>query len=312
KAIQTGEFWDVVVITAVDKKQELAYQQQLADKLKRKELPLGVHYHVFTDPPGPKIGNGGSTLHVLRCLEEQYGDKWKSFTIMLIHSGGYSQRLPNASALGKNFTALPFDQGERSEKPACVIQSILDSKCFIAPGSVVEYSKLGPEVSVGANSIVSGCYISAKADIPSETFISSVSVRIAGQLMYVSMVFGVEDNLKKAVNLLSDIHLLKIFGVNFRWCLELWDLTISDQLFSGGGKTGFGLWTARIFPVCSTLSDSISVSLKMLNAVQSKLTFKLNDCKLLSVEEMLLYKDVDDMLKFRLQIYKEITLQRLE
>lgn len=54
--MHTGEFWDVVVITAVDKKQETAYQQQLSEKLKRKELPLGVDYHVFVDPPGPKIG----------------------------------------------------------------------------------------------------------------------------------------------------------------------------------------------------------------------------------------------------------------
>lgn len=56
KTVETGEFWDVVVITAVDKNQEIAYQKQLSEKLKRKELPLGVHYHVFVDPPGPKIG----------------------------------------------------------------------------------------------------------------------------------------------------------------------------------------------------------------------------------------------------------------
>uniref|UniRef100_A0A8C5SME5 Fucose-1-phosphate guanylyltransferase n=1 Tax=Laticauda laticaudata TaxID=8630 RepID=A0A8C5SME5_LATLA len=89
KTVQTGEFWDVVVITAVDKKQEIAYQKQLSEKLKRKELPLGVDYHVFADPPGPKIGNGGSTLHALRCLEEHYGDKWDTLTIILIHSGNF-------------------------------------------------------------------------------------------------------------------------------------------------------------------------------------------------------------------------------
>ncbi|NWI71592.1 FPGT guanylyltransferase, partial [Todus mexicanus] len=54
------------------------------------------------------LGNGGSTLHVLRCLEDLYGDKWTSFTVLIIHSGGSSQRLPSASALGKIFTALPL------------------------------------------------------------------------------------------------------------------------------------------------------------------------------------------------------------
>ncbi|MBZ3887003.1 Serine/threonine-protein kinase TNNI3K [Sciurus carolinensis] len=108
KPVAAGEFWDIVAITAADEKQELAYRQQLSKKLKRKELPLGVQYHVFVDPAGAKIGNGGSTLCALRCLEKLYGDKWNSFTILLIHSGGYSQRLPSASALGKIFTALPL------------------------------------------------------------------------------------------------------------------------------------------------------------------------------------------------------------
>ncbi|XP_063154200.1 fucose-1-phosphate guanylyltransferase [Candoia aspera] len=562
KTVQTGEFWDVVVITAVDKKQEIAYQKQLSEKLKRKELPLGVGYHVFADPPGPKIGNGGSTLHALRCLEEHYGDKWDTLTIILIHSGGYSQRLPNASALGKIFTALPcgdpiyqmldlklamyidfpacmnpgvlitcaddielyhidatevlrFDQpgftalahpssltigtthgvfilepplhltekeleyrschlflhkpsieqmyqsgavykrtnyqaspsGEPGDsfvesefvytdslfyidhitaklllafykqigilcyeidaygdfmqalgsgatkdyakkagnvtkesglieirekiftvlkglplnvillnnskfyhigttreclfhftsdrnmklemgllpnvfsicsssaedlgKSACIIHSMLSSKCFVAPGSLVEYSRLGSEVSVGTNSIISGCSIDTKAEIPPNTFMATLSIRIDGELMYVSMVLGIEDNLKKNVEHLADIHLLRFFGIGLKQCLELWGLRISDELFSGD-KTCLSLWTVRIFAVCSHLSDSVKVSLGILNSVQSKSPFKLDGFKLLSIEEMLCHKDVEDMLKFRRQLYEEINLQKLK
>uniref|UniRef100_A0A9L0J6G1 Fucose-1-phosphate guanylyltransferase n=1 Tax=Equus asinus TaxID=9793 RepID=A0A9L0J6G1_EQUAS len=91
KPVAAGEFWDIVAITAADEKQELAYKQQLSEKLKKKELPLGVQYHVFVDPPGAKIGNGGSTLCALRCLEKLYGDKWNSFTILLIHSASFQQ-----------------------------------------------------------------------------------------------------------------------------------------------------------------------------------------------------------------------------
>ncbi|MGH0147829.1 UNVERIFIED_CONTAM: hypothetical protein FKN15_048049 [Acipenser sinensis] len=132
KAVQTGEFWDIVVITAADEKQKLAYEQQIAEKLRRKELPLWVQYHVFADPPGVKIGkycdecstdfpscsakiksksfasNGGSTLYSIQHLQEQYDDKLSTFRILLIHAGGYSQRLPSASALGKIFTTLPL------------------------------------------------------------------------------------------------------------------------------------------------------------------------------------------------------------
>ncbi|XP_029888151.1 fucose-1-phosphate guanylyltransferase [Aquila chrysaetos chrysaetos] len=562
RTARPGEFWDVVAVTAADAEQALAYRQQLAEKLSRRELPLGVRYHVFVDPPGPKIGNGGSTLHVLRCLEDLYGDKWTSFIVLLIHSGGYSQRLPNASALGKIFTALPFgdpiyqmlelklamyidfpshmkpgilitcsddielystgvtetitfdkpgftalahpsdltvgtthgvfvldpssfsgrggleyaschhflhkpdietmrqcgavhvrgncsqlsssgdhndsemdlecvytdsifyidhsiakqlltfykqmgtlcceidaygdflqalgpgatqdytkntsnitteesqlvevrqklysllkgtalnvivlnnskfyhigttqeylfhftsdsklkfeldllsvafsissDKAKTLDQSTSIIQSILEPGCFVGPGSVIEYSRIGPEVSVGKSSIISGSYINLKVDIPSNCFLSSLSVKINNQVKYVSMVFSVEDDLKKSVKLLSDIHSLQFFGVSLLECLDLWGVEVSDQLFSND-STRLGLWTARIFPACSTLSESVRLSLQMLNSVQHMSAFKLNGFKLLSVEEMLTYKDVKDMLKFRKQIYDEICLQR--
>ncbi|NXJ12819.1 FPGT guanylyltransferase, partial [Odontophorus gujanensis] len=536
---------------------ERAFRRQMAAKLRAGELPLGVRYHVFVDPPGPKIGNGGSTLHVLQCLENIYGDKWTSFIVLLIHSGGYSQRLPNASALGKIFTALPFgdpvyqmlelklamyidfpshmkpgilitcsddielystgltetitfdkpgftalahpsdltvgtthgvfvldpssfsgeggleytschrflhkpdietmrqcgavcvrrssfaDCGDSEVGSECVytdsifyidhstakqlltfykqidtlcceidaygdflqalghgttpdytkntskmtkeesqlvevrqklcsllkgtslnvvvlnnskfyhigttqeylfhftsdsnlkfelnllpesfsissdkaetlggspsiIQSILEPGCSVGPGSVIEYSRIGPQVLVGENCIISGSYMDLKVDVPSDCFLSSLSVKIDDQVKYVSMVFSVEDDLKKNVKLLSDTNSLQFFGVSLQECLELWGVQVSDQLFSGDNSR-FGLWTARIFPVCSSLSESVRMSLNMLNAVQHVSAFKLNGFKLLSVEEMLAYKDVEDMLKFRNQIRDEICLQR--
>lgn len=54
--MRAGEFWDLVAITAADAEQERAFRRQLAAKLRGGELPLGVRYHVFVDPPGPKIG----------------------------------------------------------------------------------------------------------------------------------------------------------------------------------------------------------------------------------------------------------------
>ncbi|XP_035420372.1 fucose-1-phosphate guanylyltransferase isoform X2 [Cygnus atratus] len=531
RAVRPGEFWDLVGITAADGEQELAYRRQLSAKLAGGELPLGVRYHVFVDPPGPKIG-------------------------------GYSQRLPNASALGKIFTALPFgdpvyqmlelklamyidfpshmkpgilvtcsddielystgvaetitfdkpgftalahpsdltvgtthgvfvldpssfsgkggleytschrflhkpdvetmrqcgavcvrgncsqpcssgdhsdsemdsecvytdsifymdhsiakqllifykqmntlcceidaygdflqalgpgatqdytkntsnvtkeesqlvevrqklysvlkgtplnvivlnnskfyhigttreylfhftsdsklkfeldllseafsifsDKAETLDRSASVIQSILEPGCFIGPGSVIEYSRIGPEVLVGKNCIISGSYVNLRVDIPSNCFLCSLSIKIDDQVKYASMVFSVEDDLKKSVKLLSDIYSLQFFGVSLLECLDLWGVQVSNQLFSSD-NTQFGLWTARIFPVCSSLSESVRMSLNMLNSVQHKSAFKLHGFKLLSVEEMLSYKDVEDMLKFRNQIYDEICLQR--
>ena len=102
-------FWDIIVITALDESQRDAYDIQLQAKLSRGELPLGVKYHVFYDPPGPKIGNGGSFLVTIGDLLKIYNEQeLTNSKIIMFPAGGFSQRLPNASVLGKACTALPF------------------------------------------------------------------------------------------------------------------------------------------------------------------------------------------------------------
>ncbi|XP_059879815.1 fucose-1-phosphate guanylyltransferase isoform X2 [Delphinus delphis] len=202
------------------------------------------------------------------------------------------------------FPAIP----ECSSNKSCIIQSILDSRSSVAPGSVVEYSRLGPDVSVGENCIISGSCITT-AVLSAHSFVCSLSLKMNRHLKYSTMACGVQDNLKKNVKTLSDIKLLQFFGVCFLSCLDIWNLKVTEELFSGN-KTCLSLWNARIFPVCSSLSDSVTTSLKMLNAVQNKSAFSLNKYKLLSIEEMLFYKDVEDMITYREQIFLEITLNR--
>eukprot|EP00041_Stephanoeca_diplocostata_P024401 m.617572 g.617572 ORF g.617572 m.617572 type:complete len:587 (-) comp22519_c0_seq4:163-1923(-) len=101
-------FWDIIVLTATDEDQAHAYSAQLETKRLRKEIPGQCKYLVFPDPRGPKIGNGGATLHALEQLEEAHGSELDNLKILLIHAGGYSKRLPNVSVVGKIFTALPF------------------------------------------------------------------------------------------------------------------------------------------------------------------------------------------------------------
>ena len=105
------------MITALDEGQRNAYDLQLKSKLARGELPLGVKYHVFYDPPGPKIGNGGSVLVTIGDLLKIYEEKeLMNSKIIMLPAGGYSQRLPNASVLGKAFTALPIGKFKKFEK----------------------------------------------------------------------------------------------------------------------------------------------------------------------------------------------------
>ncbi|WAQ99604.1 FPGT-like protein [Mya arenaria] len=131
------EFWDLIVLTAMDEAQKEVYDRQLEYKTGRGELPLDVPIHVVADPPGPKIGNGGSTLVSLQFLLEKYGEDLYNKRVLLIHAGGQSQRMPSASVLGKVFAPVP-----KGEKSMC---DMLDMKlamfCPLIP-------KMGPGVFV--------------------------------------------------------------------------------------------------------------------------------------------------------------------
>ncbi|MCC7351219.1 MAG: hypothetical protein IT446_11680 [Phycisphaerales bacterium] len=119
RAVQTsapGDCWDFVVLTAANEKQARGYRQELA--LRHKAVgPAGAFFPpiqrslVVADPPGRRAGSGGATFAVMRALADQFGIKPADFErlrILLIHSGGASQRLPAYSPVGKIFAPLPL------------------------------------------------------------------------------------------------------------------------------------------------------------------------------------------------------------
>ena len=104
-------FWDLVVISAGDESQETWYKAQLELKKESGDLP-GVPYLCVADPPGPRIGSGGSTFHILTKLRQDFGDEIDNWKIIIIHAGGYSKRLPSHSCSGKIFSPLPIHTGK--------------------------------------------------------------------------------------------------------------------------------------------------------------------------------------------------------
>ncbi|XP_056234896.1 serine/threonine-protein kinase TNNI3K isoform X1 [Seriola aureovittata] len=547
REVEGGEFWDVVVVTAVDEGQRKAYELQIREKVDRKELPLGIHYKVFSDPPGSKIGNGGSTLCALQQLDDIYGKALGRQRVILIHAGGFSQRLPSASALGKIFTAMPLgdplyqmlelklamyvdfpshmkpgvlvtcaddielysiaedehvwfdkpgftalahpsplsigtthgvfvlDSCENSShlemenrsclrflhKPSiknmhdcgavckrqsgcfsefvytdstyyvdfetvktllnllkeleplqceidaygdflqalgpkatieytsntanvtkeerglveirqkifhhlqgtplnvillnnskfyhigttseylfhltedvalrselgllsspfsihmnensgcCVMCSVLDPSCTVGAGSVVEYSRLGAGVSVGKGSIVSSCWVSPGLSVPDAVFMHSLCVNHQDRAGFVTVAFGINDNLKRSVEAPAHMDRLKLFECSLAECLSHWGMENEILRFSGDSP-GCSLWNACLFPVCSDQQSSFSTSLEMLQAVLSGSTFILpKDTKMMSMQESLQSKKLEEMLRFRMGLHTDITQRRL-
>ncbi|XP_039984086.1 fucose-1-phosphate guanylyltransferase [Xiphias gladius] len=549
--VRGGEFWDVVAVTAGDGSQREAYELQISEKVGRGELPLGIHYKVFSDPPGSKIGNGGSTLYALQELDDIYGKDLGRLRVILIHAGGFSQRLPSASALGKIFTAMPLgdplyqmlelklamyvdfpshmqpgvlvtcaddielysiaeDESVRFDKPGftalahpsplsigtthgvfvldsfessaysemgngsclrflhkpsvkkmrdcgavckrqsgcfslsdtefvytdstyyiafetiktllnllkelgplhceidaygdflqalgpkatieytsntanvtkeerglvenrqkifhllqgtplnvillnnskfyhigttseylfhltedvalrselgllssafsvhvnensgcCVMCSVLDPSCSVGAGSVVEYSRLGAGVSVGKGSIVSSCSIRPGLSVPDAVFMHSVCVNHQDRTGFVTVAFGIYDDLKHSVEAPAYMERLKLFGFSLAECLSHWGMENEVLRFSGD-LPSCSLWNACLFPVCSEQQCSFSLSLEMLQAVLSGSVFILpKDAKLMSMQECLQRKNLEEMLKFRMGLHNDITQGRL-
>jgi hypothetical protein len=111
-----GECWDFLVLTAANEKQAQGYRQELALRSRAVGptgafFPAGQRNVVVPDPPGRRAGSGGATLGVMEALCRDHGvspDDLRHLRILLIHSGGASQRLPAYSPLGKIFAPLPL------------------------------------------------------------------------------------------------------------------------------------------------------------------------------------------------------------
>ncbi|KAM4574915.1 fucose-1-phosphate guanylyltransferase [Fundulus diaphanus] len=547
REVLPGEFWDVVAVTAADGSQREAYELQIREKVERKELPLGAQYKVFSDPPGCKIGNGGSTLYALQQLNDICGKALSELRIILIHAGGFSQRLPSASALGKIFMPLPLgepiyqmlelklamyvdfpskmkpgllvtcaddielysipeEESVRFDKPGftalahpsplsvgtthgvfvldlrdrcsslemenasclcflhkpsidrmrhsgavcgkrsgffsmpggefvytdstyymdfdtaklllnllnelgplsceidaygdflqalgpkatieytkntsnvtkeeaslveirqkifhllqgtplnvvllnnskfyhigttseylfhltedgafrselgllpsafsvnvsgnvsgcCIMYSVLDPSCCVGAGSVVEHSRLEAGVSVGGGSIISSCWVSSGLSVPAGAFMHTLCVNHQEQVRFVTVFFGIKDNLKKSVASPAHLGELQFFGFNLAKCLSRWGMENESLRFSGDASS-CSLWSACLFPVCSEQQSSFSTSLGMLRAVLSGSTSPLpRDTPLMSMQDCLRRKNLEEMLKLKRRLRHDI------
>lgn len=156
RARQTGSIgvcWDVLILTATNEKQARGYRAELA--LRQRDVgPAGAFFPpiqqnlVIPDPPGPRIGSGGATLRALREAARQLQLSIHDLCrlrILLIHSGGLSQRLPAYSPQGKIFAPIPL------QRPDAQIATLFDH-LYITLAGLPE--RLGPGVLTVAGDVL--------------------------------------------------------------------------------------------------------------------------------------------------------------
>lgn len=209
--------------------------------------------------------------------------------------------------LGLQPAAFSICELDKNEKmTACVMHSVLHPSASVSVGSVVEYSRLEAEVTVGTKAIVSGCWIGAELSVPSEIFIHSLSATLNHKAVFVTVAFSIRDDLKKNVSRPADTNKLELFGASLEECVSHWGLCSEDVRFSGEGGV-CSLWNCCLFPVCDDMKNSFATTLKMVWALHGNEKFSLpRNTKLLSLQEILQNKDLEQMMLFRKRLFEEI------
>ena len=109
--------FDLLIITARDADQRWLFEQRLRIT---DTSAVAKHTLVVADPPGPQAGSGGSTVYalchaldVLGIPQPQGSDPEAALAgllrgrrILLIHCGGFSQRVPPFASIGKAFAPV--------------------------------------------------------------------------------------------------------------------------------------------------------------------------------------------------------------
>ncbi|XP_067369792.1 fucose-1-phosphate guanylyltransferase isoform X2 [Channa argus] len=217
------------------------------------------------------------------------------------------------SELGLMSSAFSGHMNKPSERAfgSCVMYSVLDSSCSVGSGSVVEYCRLGAGVTIGEGSLISSCWVRLGLSVPGRVFMHSLCVNHLGQTGFVTVVFGISDNLKHSVKASANLEGLKLFGLCLAECLSHWE-TENEVLRFSGDPSSCSLWNACLFPVCTDQQSSFLMSLEMLQAAMQGSTFTLpKETKLISMQESLQFKNLEEMLAFRMGLYNDITQRNL-
>lgn len=109
--------WDLIAITAASDLQNQIYERQVKNARRRGLIPGKTRVLCIPDPEGRRIGSGGATLNALRTIKQAVGSAATNQSILLIHAGGDSKRLPWASVAGKLFVPFPLQADPDHEEP---------------------------------------------------------------------------------------------------------------------------------------------------------------------------------------------------
>ena len=141
---RTPVAFDAVVVTAPNERSARAYALELAARIPRRYCRRqdggGIEIVILaaSDPAGTRVGSGGGTLNALSELRSalRSGDSSRDLSdvaVLMVHSGGDSQRSPTNSVCGKAWSALnssssagPYNDDADADEGESIINTPLD------------------------------------------------------------------------------------------------------------------------------------------------------------------------------------------
>lgn len=105
------------IITASTPDQAAVFSSLVGDRQKAGLYPKEIGFFICCDPPQGRVGSGGGTLYALRKFldsvapDEDAARFLRSHSLVMIHAGGESRRLPCYIPEGKLFAPVPASSG---------------------------------------------------------------------------------------------------------------------------------------------------------------------------------------------------------
>lgn len=149
----------------------------------------------------------------------------------------------------------------------CMMYNILGENVTVGHGSVVEYCRITPEhyTNIGNGSILSNVHVPATiVEIPSGIFLHTMTMATSTGHQYVTVLYGLEDNLKDAA---SDSSQLNLWGEKLSVILQ--HLSLADKDLWPDPSVKKSLWTACLFPRLPDPRDSSQKMFDLINVIQN-------------------------------------------
>ncbi|KAG1676412.1 Fucose-1-phosphate guanylyltransferase [Nymphon striatum] len=212
--------------------------------------------------------------------------------------------------LGRIVSSKVVGDGEIKQIRGVVMMSIIHNKSIIPFNSVVSYSRFNAPVIAGKHTIISNCSIGVDSKngikrpeiLPDNLMFHTIPVVIQCTRLFVTVAFGIDDNLKKSVQL-DDVDNLQYFGISMKKVLESLGLA-KENIFH---LQECSLWNAKLFATKPTMEESFSNTLRQVMAIKNHKPFTpLYMHSMYSMADILHYKDTKSLINYRSKLKQEI------